>query len=292
MSNLKNKTWLDYINVLQDRERKKISSVGISNWVIFASIGGLGYFMFPDISLIKQNFQYLVLSYALFFNLTISLFDIFNRKYRTEKIIDYRNQKIYESTQGIANLERDAETLTLFLGIGINVWMLTIYPEYMYIFIPFLIRYLFNAISLIYYSNKDMIEAIKKSQQEKKNELNLNRKTTRYLIKPIMNLIIYTLYILLNPTVLFFICTIPFIHKFFFANMDTYYLKLNLYGLILALITLMIQFLTYPIFVKRMKIRWLENFERKIIVEEFSEEKIKNVLVQEYFGLGTIDDFF
>ncbi|MEW4425915.1 hypothetical protein AB1I68_00310 [Paenibacillus pabuli] len=82
---LSQKELLDHIGKLQDRERQKITSMGLSNWVLFATIGTLSYLLFPGISLIRDNFYFTMLSYVLFLNLVIAVFDVFNSRFRQQK---------------------------------------------------------------------------------------------------------------------------------------------------------------------------------------------------------------
>ncbi|MFD1885640.1 hypothetical protein [Paenibacillus wenxiniae] len=46
---LTQKEWLEYINRLQERERQKITSGGLNNWVIAVALLGLAYWLHPNL---------------------------------------------------------------------------------------------------------------------------------------------------------------------------------------------------------------------------------------------------
>ncbi|MBE0339556.1 hypothetical protein [Paenibacillus sp. 23TSA30-6] len=69
------KDWLDYVNRLQERERQKIISSGITNWTLLLAVMGLAYWIYPDIAAIQKNWKTVLIGYVLFGNTAITLFD-------------------------------------------------------------------------------------------------------------------------------------------------------------------------------------------------------------------------
>ncbi|ALP38318.1 hypothetical protein ASL14_21220 [Paenibacillus sp. IHB B 3084] len=62
-------------------------------------------------------------------------------------------------------------------------------------------------------------------------------------------------------------------------------------GLVMVIIVILLQFLL-TIFMKRMKIAWLENLEREIIVNNLTEDQIVSKLKLGYFNASNIDNYF
>ncbi|WP_283657160.1 hypothetical protein [Paenibacillus sp. RC343] len=52
------KDWLDYVNRLQERERQKIISSGITNWTLLLAVLGLAYWIYPDIIAMQKKLAY------------------------------------------------------------------------------------------------------------------------------------------------------------------------------------------------------------------------------------------
>lgn len=263
---LSQKELLDHIGKLQDRERQKITSMGLSNWVLFATIGTLGYLLFPGISLIRDNFHFTILSYVLFLNLVIAIFDVFNSRFRQQKILDFRHKSSHLALHDSKLIMRDFELLQAIISLILNIVVLCYYPQYWLVLIVFIHRYFMNVFSTIYFSIKPIPEHLTKPSA-------IKRSYTRYSLSLVV------------------ISFLPFLYGFW---QDIYFtdvnLKLSLYGLILVLITLMIQML-FVIFSKRMKIGWLESLEKEVIQNNLPATSIQAKL-KDYYNFSNIDDYF
>ncbi len=62
-------------------------------------------------------------------------------------------------------------------------------------------------------------------------------------------------------------------------------------GLASVIIVILLQFL-FTIFMKRMKIGWLENLEREIVINNLTEDQIVSKLKLGYFNASNIDNYF
>lgn len=262
--NFSQKELFDHIGKLQDRERQKITSMGLSNWVLFATIGALGYFIFPGISLIRDNFPYTLLCYVLFMNLVVAVFDVFNSRFRQQKIVNFRDKSIILALHDSKLILRDFEFLQGAISLILNIVVLCYYPQCWLVLVIFIHRYFGTVYSVIYLSIKPLPE-------------HFNRKPKRQ----------YSGY----STFLVIISVLPFLFVF---GQDNYFtdenLKLSLYGLILVLITMMFQML-FVIFSKRMKIGWLESLEKEIILNNLPATSI-HAKLKDYYKFSQIDDYF
>jgi hypothetical protein len=287
------KDMLDHVGKLQDRERQKITSMGLSNWVLFVTIGTLGYFLFPGINLIRANLSYTILSYVLFLNLAVAIFDIFNGRFRQNKIGVYRKLSEKRTIVNSQIILRDFELILVVISFVLNFVILFWYPIYLFVIIPFIHRYFWNLFGIMYTSYEWLPKAInrlvkyfreKASITEEEAELmRVDRENSQSVkVKTKENF---------KKILLLILSIVPFMYRFLTDNLTDLDLKLNLYGFILVLITFMIQFL-FVIFSKRMKIGWLESFEREIIQNNLPASTIRSRLTKEYYSLSNIDDYF
>lgn len=273
MEKLTQREWLDFVNRLQERERQKISSSGISNWALFVAIGGLGYWLFPEIPIIILNINKLMLYSAIFLNISIAIFNVFNREFRTHKIINYRRIEV-------PPLERLCRKILKFfeLNIGIIISVVTFLAVFMnqelrldikIILFLLALRMLLGFISM--FSKIQGINFQRLESSLKGNDFSLFVRFYRS----------FELYLCLYPLVMMIIL-------FRFSKTD---LRIALFGLIFMLIVILLQLLLV-IFTKRLKIAWLEDFEREIITMELNDYEIRKKIKETYFRLSHIDDYF
>ncbi|WP_025723764.1 hypothetical protein [Paenibacillus polymyxa] len=264
------KEWLDYIIKLQEKERHKITSLGLNNWIIFVFIGSILYFMYPDIQLIRDNFKIVLLVFTLSINTVTAIFDIFNSKYRSQKVIKFRFPEKTITNNMSEQILKDSELLFLIVIFIANLVSLFFYPVYFVIFILFSYR---CCISIVYSSSQKFRELIQK--KSKKTIGNILR-------KPKFN--IFSVFLLI-------ISLVPLICFLFYGNMNANNMKLAIYGFVITIVLTMLQFLMV-IFSKKLKIGWLEEFERDIIKNGLTSSSIRTKLIKEYFSISTIDDYF
>jgi len=266
--------------------------MGLSNWVLFVTIATLSYFLFPGINLIRANLSYTILNYVLFLNLAIALFDIFNSRFRQTKIGAFRKLSGRRNMVDSQIILRDFEFILVVMSLLMNVAVSILYPIYIILIIPFIHRHFWNLFGIVYTSSewlpkfwnkliKFFNEKASISEEEAKRRSEEKGQLENVDVRQYSK----------NKIVLFFLSIIPFLYRFLMDNLTDLDLKLNLYGFILVLITFMIQFL-FVIFSKRMKIGWLESFEREIIQDNLSASTIRARLTKEYYSLSNVDDYF
>ncbi|AET61842.1 hypothetical protein HPL003_25630 [Paenibacillus terrae HPL-003] len=141
------KDWLDYVNRLQDRERQKIISSGITNWTLLLAVMGLAYWIYPDIAAIQKNWKTVLIGYVLFGNTAITLFDFFNSYYRQGKIKKYGSPTSSIDIKGLRILWR-YQLIMLISFLGSNAYFLFHSKNFLFIlyFILYCIRYLFETV--------------------------------------------------------------------------------------------------------------------------------------------------
>jgi hypothetical protein len=280
---------LDHVGKLQDRERQKITSMGLSNWVLFVTIATLSYFLFPGINLIRANLSYTLLNYVLFLNLAIALFDIFNSRFRQTKIGVFRKLSERGNMANSQVILRDFEFLLVLISFILNVAVTFMYPIYIVVLSPFIYRNFWNLFGIVYTSSKWLPRIWGKLIGFQHEKVSFNTEEIKInddqLESPEAEKYSKWKFLLL------FLSIVPFLYKFLMDNLTDLDLKISLYGFILVLITFMIQFL-FVIFSKRMKIGWLESFEREIIQNNLSASTIRSRLTKEYYNLSNIDDYF
>ena len=283
------KEMLDHVGKLQDRERQKITSMGLSNWVLFVTIATLSYFLFPGINLIRANLSYTLLNYVLFLNLAIALFDIFNSRFRQTKIGVFRKLSERGNMANSQVILRDFEFLLVLISFILNVAVTFMYPIYIVVLSPFIYRNFWNLFGIVYTSSKWLPRIWGKLIGFQHEKVSFNTEEIKInddqLESPEAEKYSKWKFLLL------FLSIVPFLYKFLMDNLTDLDLKISLYGFILVLITFMIQFL-FVIFSKRMKIGWLESFEREIIQNNLSASTIRSRLTKEYYNLSNIDDYF
>ncbi|WP_240416809.1 hypothetical protein [Paenibacillus periandrae] len=286
------KDWLDYINRLQDRERQKITSGGLSNWALYLALAGLGYWVYPDIVDMQKHWLTTLVGYAFFHNLSISLFDIFNYHYRQGKIKAYYNPIAMVDVMGIIPL-RFFQKIVILIAVLINGYLVyhTILKEF-YVLVPFYWIFFFR-----HFSELATLLVSKKVKQYKRivaeSLLRLAKKLNPEHDREIVEVNKMKLEQEFNFTAIIKII-IPLYFMIYVClhyNFNDLLWKQIFDGLALVIIIILIQFLLM-IFLKRMKIAWLEKLEREIIQNNLNQRTIIERLNNNYFNLSKIDDYF
>lgn len=285
------KEWLDYINRLQERERQKIASGGLSNWVLLLALLGLAYWIYPDIVDIKKHWWIVLTGYIIFTNFTITFFDIFNNNFRQEKIkkyysptsiIDIKGTKILKVVDFIINISN------LLLNICFCILSLQEGANWLaFYFFLYISRYLLSFMQDSLFFMKNHLEKTDEEFNDKLNSIkskidnnSLQKKVIGFLIKVFFG---NTIKILAS---LFFI-------KYVFTSYDFNDIlwKSLFNGLGFVIMIVLFQFLLL-IFIKRIKIAWLEQLEQEIILKNLSPEQIIRQLKKHYFNSSNIDNYF
>ncbi|WP_411343952.1 hypothetical protein ACE3MZ_20565 [Paenibacillus sp. WLX1005] len=274
------KEWLDYINRLQERERQKIMSGGLNNWVIAVALLGLAYWLYPDIVNIQKHGLVVIVGYAFFTNILISTFDIFNVYVRNDKIhnfyyskkknIDHKGNMILQVFDAVVNL----------VNVSINVILLAIshtkgYYVFELYFALYSIRYFYDFMMLVYIQ-------IKKYRLEQSTILESELYVTRD--RKISMMLIWTgASIFLHAYLTYSIIQT--------VNFNNLLWKQLFDGFAIGIIVILIQFMI-TIFIKRIKIAWLEELEKEIVLQSLDEERIIFKLKNGYYASSNIDNYF
>lgn len=273
-----NKEWVDYIGKLQDRERQKIASSGLNNWVAYTAIGALCYFLLKDFEVYKTSYNILFLCFTFFLNAVLSVFDIFNSAFRVKKIISYRFPRI-QLDKVVNKPLRWYEILMLIISLIPNIIFLGVYFPFTdthsdtryYILLIYFLLYIFKYTKLLYVAIAAYLGKLLPPDFKDEESYSLSYPPIIYLA-----ITVIALYVNLN-------------HITFF-NFDK---KVNLIfdGFSLVLIILIGQML-FSNFSKKMKISWLESFEKDILLGKLNDHEIKRKLEKVYYNLSNIDDYF
>ncbi|WP_043891109.1 hypothetical protein [Paenibacillus sp. Aloe-11] len=285
------KDWLDYVNRLQDRERQKIISSGITNWTLLLAVMGLAYWVYPDIAAIQKNWKTVLIGYVLFGNTATTLFDFFNSYYRQRKIKKYGSPTSSIEIKGLAILWR-YQLIMLLSFLGPNVYFLFQSKNLCFIlyFIIYCIRYLFEVVPTC----KRIIDSHRTGKFEEYQSTDVNYEKSHPIIEvhklheKLLIFIIRFLFSYLIKLIMTFLITSYICLNYNFNNILW---KQIFDGLVMVIIVILFQFLL-AIFMKRMKIAWLENLEREIIVNNLTEDQIISKLKLGYFNASNIDNYF
>ncbi|MEW4372660.1 hypothetical protein [Paenibacillus kandeliae] len=274
------KEWLDYINRLQERERQKITSGGLSNWVIAVALLGLVYWIYPDIINIQRHWLVVLMGYAFLSNILISTFDIFNVYVRADKIHHfYSSQKKNIDHKGVTILQCfDVAMNLIYAWINIYLFILSHAKGYyvfeMY-FMLYSFRYLYDFVLLLYMQVKK--RAYKNTMIQE--PISYTKKNYKIAIMLIWTGLSIMLHLYLGYDIA---QTVDFNNLLWKQIFD---------GFALVIIVILIQFMI-TIFIKRIKIAWLEELEKEIILKSLNEKQIIFKLKNGYYDSSHIDNYF
>jgi hypothetical protein len=261
---LTKKDWLDYINKLQQREKDKISSGGMSNWVLIVTNGSIAFYLYNQIPVIKSEYKLTLIGFVFSVNIITSFFDIINAEYRSDKVESYRKEQNSDLGRRINRLFVAFELPVLAISIALNILAIFFYGSFTYVFIVFIYRHSMNL-----YSNF----ARRKEMNHKVNERTL--KIARRIIL----------------SIIFLVSVSPLFFGKLWIMIDSSLLQFILNGFYILVIFVLVQFL-FGIFAKRMKISWLQEIEHQFMMGRIDEEQLKIKLDTEYFTLSNIEDLF
>ncbi|CAM4504314.1 hypothetical protein [Paenibacillus typhae] len=292
---LSQKEWLEYINRLQERERQKIISSGLSNWTLFAALAGLGYWIFPDIIDIQKHWMTVILGYIFFQNLTTTIFDIFNKHYRQEKIIKMRKAENLLEKKGTLPLkihggliELIALILNIFFAIHSHINNFWIFEAY------FIINsFRFSRIIDVILNRKEIMSSwreLRRNNNVRVNETETVKKTSK-IQKGLTLILDKSLQFINGISAKLIITVIMLTYASTQYNFNDLLWKQLFNGLALVIIVVLSQFLLV-IFLKRMKIAWLEELEKEILLTDLKENQIIKKLRNGYFNFSNIDNYF
>jgi hypothetical protein len=264
MDQFSQKDWIEYLNKIQDKERQKLSSSGLSNWTIFFAMGALIYWISSQSQLLFEHISLLLLFSTLFLNISTGVGDLFNSNFRLHKILKYREPTESVLDINISNLMKSFEVLIGCIMLSFNILSAIYYPELCIFFLLFVLRMFFGLFSILrktrtVNSNTD-IESIVKDARK---------------------------------SALFYLCysVLPFLYLIIFKPLPTSeQLTIILSGFVLPVIFFMVQ-LILLVYMKRLRISWLESFEKEVIINNLSAEIIRKKYISDYLSISNIDDY-
>lgn len=294
------KDWIDYINRLQDRERQKIASSGLTNWSLFIALAGLGYWIYPDIPDIQKHWMTTLFGFTIFQNLIITIFDIFNQIYRRDKLIRFRNLVNNYEKRGIIAF-KIYEIVLLLISASANGFLMNhSYNRHFHIFFLYFVVYFVRYFSqLLLITEHVLLKSLQKKFQNKlqklidesgitENDNSIEKSRKRSFIFRFWGIIMKILF----GTVIKLILTgLIFVYVCMTYNFNNILWKPIINGLPLVIILILLQFLL-TIFIKRIKISLLEQIEKEIILYNLDQKQIINKLRSNYFNFSGIDNYF
>ncbi|MGP0578986.1 hypothetical protein ACTP13_18555 [Paenibacillus peoriae] len=286
------KDWLDYVNRLQERERQKIVSSGITNWTLLLAVLGLAYWIYPDITAMQKNWDTVLIGYVIFGNIATTLFDFFNNYYRQVKIKRYSSPITSIDVKGLKILWKYQfiVILSFLISNGYFLFFHSVNFFFSLYFTIYCLRYFPEAVQTSFYifleKKKRKFEdgeSIKMKNEQNGSKMGAYESLKQLLIFPKWLLFSDSFKVILNSLLTIYICIN--------YNFNNILWKQIFDGLVMVIIVILLQFL-FTIFMKRMKIAWLENLEREIIVNNLTEDQIVGKLKLGYFNASNIDNYF
>ncbi|MFK4300706.1 hypothetical protein ABH892_000805 [Paenibacillus sp. RC254] len=285
------KDWLDYVNRLQERERQKIISSGITNWTLLLAVLGLAYWIYPDIIAMQKNWHTVLIGYVVFGNIATTFFDFFNNFYRQVKIKRYSSPITSTDVKGLKILWRYQLILvtSFLLSNGYFLFFHSVNFFFSLYFTIYCVRYLLEAVQASIYI---FLENKKRKFDRKAIKMEIEQNSSKMeAYKFLKQLLIFLMWLLFSNSykvILTFLLTIYICINYNFNNILW---KQIFDGLASVIIVILLQFL-FTIFMKRMKIGWLENLEREIVINNLTEDQIVSKLKLGYFNASNIDNYF
>lgn len=278
--NFTNKDWFEYIKKLNDRELSSKSSDGLTLWAI---MGLFAYLLFqlitniPYIS-IPQNRQMILLYITVVTNTISCILVIFN------SILDFSDNgertiinELKAKTDKLSRLVICTwlfaiGLLNLYIGytlrqININSWSFYIIGAY------YIISILFSILS------EKLRSLWAKLNQYPKVELNTSKIIKSHKsIRITVNIISILFFVIVFFQIRGILNVLPL------SNYDTFNLKISLQmlGIVFSVLIFTNKY------IQSIKDSWLKGFEKKIIIENLTSDKIKLIFIEEYIGKTTL----
>ncbi|BCG58255.1 hypothetical protein [Paenibacillus sp. URB8-2] len=272
MDGFTKKEWIDYLNKLQDNERKKMASSGLNNWTLLVAVSGISYPLVKQFLNIDFFNRFTLLGFVISLNILISLFDVINVEFRFRKVSHYRKANSSDLGKLIKHITNVFETFAIFISIIFNLVALFEYPEFTIVFVVFLFRYCQNLINTLF---GDRI--VKYIEKNKGSQIQ-NKDGYPTFIHRIM---LYGFFI---------ISFIPLKYTKS-INHSEVISQAFINGLFL-LVVLVLLFLLLKICIKKLKIAWLEEMEKQVVFDKIELGDIKQTLESGYFSIVSIEDIF
>lgn len=276
--------WLDYIIKLNDRELNRRRASGFTLWALLGAVALLFVQVFDRLSLIWSSplglYLFITLSAAVA-NLSVCLLILF----MPPIILQYAAQDRRMTSIVNKRTSQLATYYLLFLLTLMSVFnfysAITAYDRYLYAW-PFYVFGFFCIVQVVFpWINTKIITRSVESKGLTIPEISsgpFGSEKLRKILVPI---------ILILGCLLLFTCIFSFYDLFsahyIMSNFELMKISLRFVILLILILVLLREY------GKKLKFDWLENLERRIIIEDLNAEQIKLLFVQEFLGIKTVD---
>ncbi len=215
----------------------------------------------------------------------------FNNFYRQVKIKRYSSPITSTDVKGLKILWRYQLILvtSFLLSNGYFLFFHSVNFFFSLYFTIYCVRYLLEAVQASIYI---FLENKKRKFDRKAIKMEIEQNSSKMeAYKFLKQLLIFLMWLLFSNSykvILTFLLTIYICINYNFNNILW---KQIFDGLASVIIVILLQFL-FTIFMKRMKIGWLENLEREIVINNLTEDQIVSKLKLGYFNASNIDNYF
>lgn len=271
------KDWLNFIIELNNREINKRSSSGFNLWALFG-LFGFTLFKFIDslpifFADVKNEFSIILFFTNIFnFSIIVALFIL------TVVVPQNRRRKINTELSDKASILNDVIFyFYCIVGVICNIYVVRLSKQYGLITISYYVFGIYGVINIICKIIYDKIIVTKGDKIPKIDFGMYYSVKDKYPIKYIFGFACLTLLCFLIFSVFQIMQS-----NYILNNLDLIKSSIYLSGFIASLILLSYQLIS------NMRNEWLEQFERKIILENLSEEEIVKIFINEFIGKDVI----
>lgn len=280
--------WLNHIIEMQNRDNNRIATSGFTPWVLIGAFVTLVYLLLTglnDIVSEHSRLVYFIVSFAVLSNFHKSLLELFNTKFRKDKLTKIHRILKNELDKKYFWLGKPFETAIIVLDFGVNLYSFfyiknhLILKLYFGLFaLHFLLGILFN---IVYF----LIELFTSGSSKKYIEEEIQRKHKNREVKEQGSLLWLSCSMLAFTSSVIAYTLVSNI-KLINSNIIFIVYSFELYALIQV-----IEFAIFTciVFIRRAKLRKLET---KIIQERLNNEEIEKIMNVEIFNGSNLDDFF
>lgn len=275
-----NKDWFEYIKKINDRELSKKSSNGITLWAIMGLFSYLLIELLKSIQFISipENMFNVILYVTVFNNIVISLtmtFSIFSYSSVNQErtIINELSSKVGRIVVGFIFLwALIISCLNFYIGHNSVIRNLHTWAFYS-VGVFFSLNTMFFLLNEFFEYTSIKRHGYPKIENSFLAFINTNFPTK--IVLSIFNLLF---------GIIVYIQVRDILNSMFISDYDADCIKiaLQIIGIIFCMFSLLTKYLS------GLRDTWLNNFERKIILEDLSSEKIKNLFISEYVGKTTL----
>jgi hypothetical protein len=265
------KDWLNFIIELNNREINKRSSSGFNLWALFG-LFGFTLFKFIDslpifFADVKNEFSIILFFTNIFnFSIIVALFIL------TVVVPQNRRRKINTELSNKASILNDVIFyFYCIVGVICNIYVVRLSKQYGLITISYYVFGIYGVINTICKIIYDKIIVTKGDKIPKIDFGMYYSVKDKYSIKYIFGFACLTLLCFLIFSVFQIMQS-----NYILNNLDLIKSSIYLSGFIASLILLSYQLIS------NMRNEWLEQFERKIILENLSEEEIVKIFINEF----------